>query len=192
MAFQELKFQIKGLAPTIMHNGQLANPLNPIAKRIKEITSKKTKKTDEDLIEIAHLEFLGGLYLDEAGRPCWPGENVEIMIRSAARTLRRGKDVEKAVICDGNWPVEYDGPKDPETLWQDERFRNMAMPKVGTGRVLRCRPMFTNWGLTFVVHYDAEIVNRSDVERWVEIAGREIGLSEWRPKFGRFEVVDVK
>ncbi len=191
MAFKTITFEVRGVAPTIMHNGQLSNPMNPIVRKMKEFTAKKNKKTDDDLVELARLEFLGSLYLDKKSRPCWPGENIETMIRYAARTERRGKDVEKAILCDGNWPLVYDGPKDPEKLWEDARFRSYRPVKVGQSRVMRSRPIFVDWSLTFTVHYNPEQVNRDDVIRWIDIAGREIGLSEWRPKHGRFDVVSV-
>jgi hypothetical protein len=190
--FQTIEFEVKGIAPTIMHNGQLVDPMNPIVRKMKEFTAKKSKKTDDDMVELARLEFLGSLYLTDKNKPCWPGENIETMVRAAARTERRGKDVEKAVLCDGNWPLIYDGPSDPEKLWEDARFRLVKAVKVGPSRVMRTRPIFPAWSLKFTLHYDSELVNREDVVRWVEIAGREIGLSEWRPKHGRFEVLGTK
>ena len=42
--------------------------MNKFAKAMKAITSKR-KKTDEDYIELARLEFFGGLYADDQGRP---------------------------------------------------------------------------------------------------------------------------
>jgi len=190
--YQTIVFEIRGIAPTIMHNGQMCNPMNVFVRKIKELTAKGKKKTDDDLIEIARLEFLGSLYLDDKNEPCWPGENIETMVRSAARTERRGKEVEKALICESNWALIYEGPRNPEKLWEDERFRLYVPSRVGPARVMRSRPIFTAWRLNFTMNYLPSLVNREDVIRWVEIAGREIGLSEWRPKHGRFEVVSAK
>lgn len=192
MGFNELNVEIKGLTPTIMHNGQLCDPTNPIVREMKKLTSKKRNKTDDDIVELARLEFCGSLYLNEQLRPCWPGEIIEAMIRSAARTQRKGKDVEKGVLSDGNWPLLYDGPKTVDELWLDQRFRKVAPVRVGQARVIRTRPIFFPWSLAFSVLYDSRTVNRDDVINWLEIAGRDIGLSEWRPKHGRFEVAKVE
>ena len=51
-----LTFRCVGIAPLLMHNGSLANPLNPKVKEMKEITSLR-KKTDENHLELQRLEF---------------------------------------------------------------------------------------------------------------------------------------
>ena len=55
------KFRLTSVAPLLMHNGQLSDPLNPWAQAIKRITDKR-KKTLADLEEVGRLEWYGGLY----------------------------------------------------------------------------------------------------------------------------------
>ena len=62
-----MKIKITGIRPLILHNGLLADPTNPIVLQQKAITAKKAKKTDADNLELARLEWFGGLYLSEAG-----------------------------------------------------------------------------------------------------------------------------
>lgn len=188
MSYRTIDFHIRGIAPLVMHNGQLANPMNKFAKAMKAITSKR-KKTDEDHIELAHLEFLGGLYVDERGRPVLPGEVLEATIVGGAKKTKKGKDAKSAIIVDGNFPVIYDGPKTPEALWEDERFRYVAGVVVGQSRVMRTRPMFKNWECKFTVHYLDEVLDAKEVIDFVETAGRMVGLIDGRPRFGRFEVL---
>lgn len=171
-----------------MHNGRLADPLDEYTQALKGLTGKRAK-TDEDHEEVARAEWMGSLYTDEQGRPCWPGENVEIMIRNAARKEKRGKDVEKGLMSAGNWPLKYQGPKDLEALWKSKKFLHRARVKQG---IIRTRPMFTDWELVFDVDYDDEVLDQRDLVRWIEYAGRYIGLSDWRPKFGRFEVLSIE
>ena len=38
MAVQTIGFRFVGIAPLLMHNGALANPLNPLVKEMKAIT----------------------------------------------------------------------------------------------------------------------------------------------------------
>lgn len=50
----------------LMHNGQLADPSNEWARAIKEISGKRAK-TAADYEEMARLEWLGSLYLNQHG-----------------------------------------------------------------------------------------------------------------------------
>jgi hypothetical protein len=53
--------KITGKAALLMHSDRFANPLDPLTKAHKELTSKR-KKTDDDHIAIARGEFIGGCY----------------------------------------------------------------------------------------------------------------------------------
>jgi hypothetical protein len=57
---------------------------------------------------------------------------------------------------------------------------------------MRTRPIFPEWELEFTVEYSPDLVQRDRLEEWVEVAGRQIGLSDWRPNYGRFEVVSAE
>ncbi len=192
MAYQTLKVKIVGVAPLLMHNSQLADPLNRFTRAIKEITKKGKKKTDSDLEQLSKLEFMGGLYVDDQGRPAIPGECLEGMIRDGARKSRSGKDAQCGILSDGVWALEYEGPKDTEKLWEDERFRDYRVCRVNSARVMRMRPKFPEWSLTFEVAFQEEVTNRTDVEKWLRDAGQFVGLLDFRPRFGRFEVESVK
>jgi len=189
---EQLTFKIKGVAPLLMHNGQLADPLNKYSMLIKEISAKRAK-TEADYEAMARLEFLGGLYLDKNGVPCIPGSVLEGMLLGkggASRKQRQGKAAAAGVFCSvASFPVEYDGPKDLEQLWKDERFRLRVPVVVGQAKVMRTRPMFEEWAAEVSVCVLPDLVNPKDIALWMDIAGREVGLMDWRPKFGRFEVV---
>lgn len=73
---ETLKFRCVGFAPLLMHNGAMANPLNPRVKEMKAITSLR-KKTDENHLELQRLEFAASLYLDAKGRVIIPSSNIE-------------------------------------------------------------------------------------------------------------------
>ena len=187
---EKLRFRIRGVAPLLMHNGQLADPANKWSRAIKEISSKR-KKTDADYEEMARLEWLGSLYLSQEG-PCLPGTVLEgalIGKGGAARKQRMGKQAAAGLYVTQNFPLEYEGSRDPDELWKDEDFRFSVVVVVGTSRVVRTRPIFHEWVVEVGVEVDADMVNPDDVGLWMSIAGREVGLGDWRPKYGRFEVV---
>lgn len=186
----KLQFRIVGASPLVMHNGQLADPLNEWARAIKEISSKR-KKVDADLEEMARVEWMGSLYLLN-GLPCIPGYVFEAALigrGGAARKERMGKQAAAGLIVNDDFPLEYDGPTDLDELWKDERFRLRAAAVVQSNKVMRTRPIFREWAANIEVLYTPSLLNGDDITRWVETAGVEIGLMDWRPKFGRFDVV---
>ncbi|NIQ88781.1 MAG: hypothetical protein GWN93_06735 [Deltaproteobacteria bacterium] len=187
-----LSFRIQGTRPLIMHNGLLADPSNKYSRAIKEISGKRGK-TEADYEEMARLEFLGGLYMHNGG-PCIPGDVLEgalIGKGGAARKQKRGKQAATGLYCMDNYPLEYDGPKAPDELWAAETFRYAKLVRVGQSRVVRTRPIFTDWAATVVVTYNPDFVDADDVRLWMDIAGSEVGLMDWRPKFGLFSVKEL-
>lgn len=197
--YEQISVKIKGITPTCQHNGQLADPLNKWSKAMKAITGKGKKKTDEDIAELSRLEWMGSLYADGVspglvitGQIGWPGDNLEALIRSAAKATKQGKDVQRGILVDGFFPMEYAGPKDIDKLFADERFRMVNGVKVGAARVMRTRPMFPEWSLEFVIDYLPNQLNKADIEGFIEYAGINVALSDRRPKYGRYEVVEFK
>jgi len=185
MAWKTLRFKVTGDAPLIMHNGSLANPLSQGAKQLKQVTSKK-KKTDADFERMAEIEFKAGLYIDEDRGPVIPGENIEATIYNAAKITKEGKIAKSACFVPKAAVLQYDGPRDADGLWQDERFRNCVGVKVGMSRIMRTRPIFNEWSAVIEVEFEDSVVNQEQVERWVHSAGTQVGLCDWRPRCGRF------
>lgn len=183
---EKLNCRITGVSPLIMHNGQLANPLNRFSKAIKEISGKRAK-TEADYEEMARLEWLGGLYVKN-GIIVLPGMNVEATFLASARKRRKGKQAQAGVICPTDAPLQYDGSGLPEDLWPDERFRFTTIVRIKGSRIVRTRPMFENWSAEVEFLYDPSLMNHDDMlSLWID-AGQHIGICDWRPKFGRFEV----
>lgn len=177
---------IEGVRPLLMHNERLANPMDPIVKEIKKITSKK-KKTDDDHEAIAHLEFLGSLYHDPDVGPYLPGDNLWRCLYNASKRNRLGERVKEALLIETDVnPLAYKGPRDAEKLWLDEKFRYFRSVRVGMSRTMRCRPIFYQWKTEVEGQLDTTILDWADFERIVADAGGLVGLCEWRPRFGRF------
>jgi hypothetical protein len=179
-------YKITGVSPLLMHNGLLADPLNPVVKQLKKV-SQKRDKTDADLEELARLEWYGSLYLDH-GEPCIPGEVLEATLINAAKKKKKGPAAKAGLICDGNVAVLYDGPRNPDAMWEDGSYRFATGVVVNRSRVIRTRPIFREWSLEFRLSYNDELLNESDLSEFVKIGGEIIGLAEWRPKFGRYMV----
>lgn len=184
---KQVEFTIRGTTPLLLHNGRLADPLNKTTQDIKKISGKRAK-TDADMAQMAKLEWYGGMYLKD-GKPCIPGEVLEAMLTSAAKKVKRGSQVQYGLVCPDVFMLKYpDVDKTLDELWDIEDYRKTCGVRVQRNRIMRTRPQFTNWELTFKVVYDPDTFNERDIKELVEIAGSKIGLCDWRPKFGQFEI----
>ena len=173
----------------IMHNGQLADPANKWTRAVKEISSKR-KKTDADYEEMARLEWMGSLYLHN-GEPCVPGyvlEGALIGKGGAARKQKMGKQAAAGLYVTKNFPLEYEGPRTPEELWSMPEFQLRVPVVIGQARIIRTRPVFSEWAVSVKIEVETDLINPDDARLWMGIAGREVGLMDWRPKYGRFDV----
>jgi hypothetical protein len=197
MADFTVKVRIEGIAPTMMHNNQACNPLNKYAKEMKAITSKR-KKTDEDLEALAKIEWESGLYYSPELGPYYPSNNIEVMLRDAAKKLKLGTAVKQSVmVLPIEIPLQYAGPRNINELrkvaFSGERlgvedFVDMRPAHVGMGSTInRTRPRFNKWALEFDIISDDTVFNIDDIIHILSIAGTKIGLSDYRPRYGRFE-----
>lgn len=189
---QTLTFEIRATAPLLMHNETLANPLNEMAIEMKKLTSKR-QKTEDDYLAIAKLEWMCGLYWDKHIGPYIPSRNILACFYGAGALKRKGQSVKRGLIIEQDLvPIDFDGPRDdPEKLFANQAFVDMrtVIVKGQKGRVLRTRPIFHDWSLTFSVLIDQAMFDMRDVRELAEMAGRYIGLGDFRPRFGRFEVL---
>lgn len=184
-------YTIQGKTPLLMHSERLANPFDALTRELKALTGKR-KKTEDDLLDIARVEWLGGLYSDDDGI-FMPGYNVFSSLIGGGKLHKLGTAIRRsAIIAEDRLALEYGGTKgDHSKLFDDKRFVDMRSVKVGTSKVMRCRPIFRDWKITFSVHYDESGLQRSDLDRCLQAAGTMIGLGDYRPRYGRFEVAQA-
>ncbi len=185
--WKELKFKLTGDGPLLMKNGQTADPLNKFVKASKEISGKR-KKTDEDQLELRRLDFLGALYVGEAG-PCIPSDLITATLIAGAKKERNGPAAKAGVYSNGNFNLEYEGSRVPDELYLTHC--DVRPVRVGQAKVMRARPIFHQWTTVVTVNYEDTLCNAADVERWLGIAGQQCGIGDYRPRYGRFFVEKV-
>jgi hypothetical protein len=185
----------------LLHNGQLANPLNLYAIELAKYTRKRNKTLD-DYRNIARIEWTASLYLADLGQGLQiviPGANIEAMIVESAKRHRQGKLAKAGAISIGPFALEYDGPQEPVQLWKEDndepnqnqhKYRLTATPPVRGNRVVRTRPRFYPWALHPTFYYEPSILSEEQVKDLVENAGKFVGLGDWRPRYGGFRVED--
>lgn len=183
-----LEIRIKGTAPLLMHSDKFANPLHPATKLHKELTGKR-KKTDDDHEAIAKSEFLGGCYHDAATGFFIPGQNFDASFWNGAKLQKMGVHWKRgAVVVTDKAKLEFKGPSTPDALWSDQRFVDCRGVKVGQAKIMRYRPIFLEWATTVQVAINTDVLDLQEARRAIEDAGKLIGVCEYRPRFGRFEV----
>lgn len=183
-----ITLKITGASPLLMHADTFANPLHPATKLHKALTSKR-KKTDEDHEAIARSEFISGCYWNEQDGFHVPGQNFDATFQMGARLAKLGTHWKRgAVVVTDQAKLLFDGPSTPEALWEDSRFVDCRGVKVGQSKIMRYRPLFTRWAAVVDVAINPEVLDVAEAKKAITDAGRLIGVCEYRPRFGRFEV----
>jgi hypothetical protein len=204
----QVTVKITSVSAIILHNGQLADPMNRWQRALKAVSGKRDK-TDEDFAALARLEWWGGIYLSapaevskdgldgtvaDKARVILPATMLDGMIRAGARKLKKGKDAGAGLLVEADAILTYDGPKNPNALAKDDRFRRGDQVVVSGKRVTRTRPTFTEWSAEFTVSVEPDVLNPETVKEIIAAAGKFVGLGDWRPgaprsgPFGRFTV----
>lgn len=188
---RRVRMVCRGTQPLLLHNVQLASPMNAYAKRLKALNSKRTK-TDEDRLAIAQVEFEGSLYFDEEIGPYMPGQNVLASLTEGAKIIRAGKKIERGVAVETiQCPLIYAGPRTVEGLWnggEKSAFVDIRPVTVQTSKVDRCRPIFRDWAIEAVVLVNESALDYEEFQTVAELAGTMAGLGDYRKAYGRYNV----
>ena len=190
MPVERLRVRLSGERPLLMHSSRLADPLDPIKIDLDRLTRKRDK-TLADHEQIAKVEWHGGLWLVD-GKPCIPSEAIESAFIAASKTRRKGKHAKAGFACPISPLLQYDGPDDLPSLWDDKTFRLRFAVNVNDAKVMRTRPRFPEWHVIADVEFLPSLLNPNEVIEILEIAGVREGLGDWRPKFGKFSVTQLE
>lgn len=186
-----LVFQIESIVPLLMHDDKTANPLNEYTKKLKSLTGKR-KKTDEDHAAIAEVEWNASLYY-ENGNYIIPTKVIEATLLASAKQFKKGTLLKQCVIVADDMILEFkDNNLKPEKLYKKLEYVDMRTVKIGQAKTTRCRPKFDNWKGEFTVILDEEKLNAEEIEQIVNNAGKYVGMCDYRPRYGRFQVTNTR
>ncbi len=129
------------------------------------------------------------IYRDEKGEIYQPASHIEGALMKAAvnfqitgKGKKTYKDLTKMVIVE---------PFAIPHLYSD--FKVDKRPVViNRARVIRYRPRFDKWGLSFTMMVTEDQLPIEVLEEILEYAGRYIGIGDYRPRFGRFRIEKFK
>ena len=191
MAGQILKYKLTSESPLLMHNGQTADPLNKYAKDLKRVSGKRAK-TDADFAEMARIEWYASLYVDD-GKLCIPSEVLEAALVEGAKKQKLGKQAQSTLFVSGNAILHFDGDNlTVDELWDRGTNRLTTGVRIQRNRVMRTRPKIDKWSCEIAINFDDKILDPPRVSEIVATTGREVGIGDWRPKFGRFTAEKIK
>ncbi|HLO11314.1 MAG TPA: hypothetical protein VK190_03535 [Pseudoneobacillus sp.] len=180
------KISLNYASPLLMHSTKGVDPLNPISKELKKITSKRTK-TDEDHMAMAALDFRLGAYYEEGLGFYLPAEMVEACIREGCKANKNGTKAKVAIfVNEEKIKLQHDGPDTLEEAYQQPDMKDVRIVTVNNSKILRCRPRFNRWAVEFTLDLDETILNPEELIQAIDIAGKQKGLGDYRPRYGRF------
>lgn len=171
----------------LMHSDVTANPLGYWSKELKKFTSKR-KKTDEDHEMISFIEFQASCYF-ENGKYFIPSANIEACMLASAKHFKMGTLIKQSCVVpdDAKFSFEDEELK-PSDLYGEKKYVDMRTVKVGTAKTIRTRPIFNTWECEFNLFLDESKMNEEQIINIVENAGKYVGLGDYRPRYGRFEI----
>lgn len=182
-----ITIEMVGTTPLLTHNIRLADPDDEIVRQIAAITSKR-KKTEDDRLAIAKLEWYGGLYRVNGGPPIMPTGNIRKCLIQAAKINRQGIQVSRALaFTELQVPIAYEGPDDVDELFTHAEFHHRSSVGIGTKRTQRTRPQFPRWALIANAELFEDAMDLDDLTAVASRAGRIEGLGDNRTNgYGRF------
>ena len=184
---KKLHVTLNGTTPLIMHSPKCVNPLHPIAKQMKALTSKK-KKSEADLEMISDLEWEAGVYWDDNIGLVIPNECLAATFLEGAKMNKNGSAFQKYVqVVDSLAALDIGEVQNYQKMKVDPRFRDVRSVCVMRARVIRTRPRFNTWRCEFDIMYDENKIDTDVIALAVENAGNYVGLCEMRKLgYGRF------
>src|SRR5262245_11373834 len=175
MSTKGVQVTIQGTSPLLMHAFPMV-PIEGLDKKtpLEQATLALYKATDDTIyvpgVAIQRTFINGAVYSKGKGRGT--------LQRSAAACLMISP--EHVTMDPQGWEIDS---------------RPVVVPAT-KGRVMRHRPRFDKWTLTFEIEYDDVLLNAKELRKIVDDSGQRVGLLDFRPAnkgpFGRFMVTSWK
>lgn len=166
---EKINVTIRGTAPLLMHRFG------------GEPKKMKRSKTEYDPKEEAE----SSLYTDEKGKLVQLATHLEAcMIKSAVQFKMQGKKTSKDAVKAG---VFVKPEMIPHKIQEWEIFTVPVV--IQRSRILRSRARLNKWELNFAMKVIDERLTPNIVKEILVNAGKFVGIGDWRPRYGRFEVI---
>lgn len=179
--------KVRGVAPLLQHR----YPMPDFA------TMGKGSRKQTGSVDYSE-EWRQYMYVNSSGGIFQPATHFESSMIAAAVNFKiqgkRGKtfkDLFKACIFVSPDEILF-GIQQPEQLDTDadkELYLDLRPVVVNRARVVRVRPAFkAGWELEFTIECIDDGINSDTLQDVLTLAGKSVGVGDYRPRFGRFSV----
>ena len=183
-----INLSIQGVTPMLMHRFTDASQLAATSGERSSIATED--KTPEELARES-------LYTDENGNIGWPAPNIFRGLVDAGSYFKIGRSkvtTQRSSLIPAAVTVMPEFiPVKPNTWHVDTR--PCRIPATG-GRILRHRPIFHQWGMTFSIEIDDTLISVKMMREIVDALGIRVGIGDFRPlckgPFGKFKCTSWK
>ena len=173
---QSVRVKIRGTAAMLQNR-------YPMEQESEEKTKRRDEKFDpkEDADRAVYRNANGECYV--------PSSWIEAALRDTAKEFKgKGRASLKGTVLASVFvdPEQIPlGRKD-----YDEIDRRPAV--IQRQRIVKSRPRFNKWEVEFTINFDETRIAKGTLKDVLEEAGKTKGIGDYRPKFGRFEVVSFE
>lgn len=191
MAMRQAVITVTGINPLLQNNPQTVDRFNQYTKRMAQINAKKTRRTDDDYLELQDIEVRAKVYFDSDIGVYVPASWLSAGIAATAFKVAKisRADIRGALFTtDDRIKLMYRDSakvKTPEDIVRNQDFRIKLTLKQGQVRVVKAVPIFHNWWFETGVEFDDKIIDPDSLTRIVEHMAKYGGFGDFRPTFGR-------
>jgi len=165
---------------------------------------QETEETDQAKISRADKEKLiwrDKLYFDGEDNVFIPGENIHECLKDGSKYWgqkipgegnKTYTDIISSAVVVEN--IDLGMKKDDDRIIPFGKMvnGNPSKGKKSGCKVYKIRPLLMPWGGSFILHsFDARM-SISILKTVISYAGTFRGLGDWRPTYGRFELINIK
>ena len=174
MEYRDYKVAIKGVVPLLHHKFTAS--------------TERSGKQVYDPKEMAEK----GLYLNKDGIPIQPAVHIEgCIIKAATNFKMKGKktysDFCKASLAVLGKEIPFDDEQSGKWVVDEQAV------VINRSRVPCWRPRWDEWGFHFLIrNFQPNMLDDLTLRKILEYGGTFVGIGDFRPKFGRFEVVEFE
>ena len=163
--------------------------------------TEEKKQEKEDPLDKERRLWREKTYYAADGMLYIPGENLHECLKQGSQYWgqkipgegnKTYTDVIASAVIAENMPLGVHKDSDELMAFGKSVNGNPSKGKKSGAKVYRIRPLLRPWGGSFVLHVFDSRLSLAVLRTVVSYAGAFRGLCDWRPTYGRFELVDIE
>ena len=176
---KKIDVSIKGVAPLLQHKMSIEIEAQLASKTKKSVGQSKGDNPEDFLYKVGD-------------KICQPAEHIlQAIIKRLSGYKIQGKG-KKTYLEMGKGSLNIIPDMIPHKIQKWEPDSRTVVIKATKGRVVRIRPKLNDWELDFTIELINEDLPIEVIKSALDDAGREGGLGDYRPRFGRFIVTSFQ